>query len=378
MVVVQVASRRGLAVEVVWNRHGRIPSRAVQAVFHEPFREYTSASYYTSSVAHNLNTKMMTRLLIASLDLRRTPSLKVAAEFEEEDETAVLPGRDNVDEQQVARGLVFDDGDGSGGSDDSDMSSVDSSSDEDDANTERDAGGLGVEPFDVDNHNARLGRSRSVHPNLQAETGSPIRKSSGEADHAVRFGESGNGNGRALWRRQRPSPMSTFAEGEKWLASATKLGSVGLRKRDIVHDDLFFVCFSEVCQTAIHTQLQHQRKRLASDTSNTFRCGDQVGSAPQQTRTRSTPHMTIGTSSSSLDAISLRLEEDGLEGEVHRGRGVGDTSTRRAPPATVVGGADEIESERERRQKPSATAWVPPHRRVRKVGFADGVPPPGA
>ena len=255
--------------------------------------------------------------------MRRTPSLKVAAEFEDEDDNSVLPGRDNVDGKQVARGLVFDD-DGSGGNDDSDnddsVSSVDSSSDEDDANTERDAEGLVVEPFDVDNHNARLGRSRSVHPNLRTETGSPLRKSSGEADPALRLGESGNGHGRALWRRQRPSPMSSFADGEKWLASATKLSSVGLRKRDIIHDDLFFVCFSEVCQTAIHTQLQHQRKRLGSDTSD----------AP-----------------------------------------------RPCAPATVVPGADEREPQRERIQKLSATAWVPPHRRVRKVDFADGVPPSG-
>lgn len=268
--------------------------------------------------------------------LIRTPSLKVGAEFDDEDE--VLPSsEDNHGDTQVARGLVFD-GDGSADNDDASESSIDSSSDDENLNSET-TKGLSVEPFDVDTQNSRLGRSRSVHFSLRAEADSPMRKSADEADSTKRTG-AGSAY-QTSWARQRRSPMSKFIEGEQWLASATKLSSVGLRKRDVIHDDLFFICFGEVCQTAIHSQLQLQRRqRAASDVSHKSGiCGDSVSSSPQRTRSRSIPQ--------TLELVPLQAT----------------TVTE-----NTTSGADG---------RSTIKAWVPPHRRARKVSFVDCTSPPG-
>ena len=199
--------------------------------------------------------------------------------------------------------------------------------------------GLAVDPFDVNKQNSRLGRSRSVHFNLAVEAGSSMRKS---ADGAASAAGLGAGSGyQTSWIRHRRSPMSKFIEGEQWLASATKLSAVGLRQRDVIHDDLFFVCFGEVCQTAIHSQLQQQKRRRATSdaTHESGVCGDRLSNAPQQTRSCSTPQV--------LELVPLQAT----------------TVTE-----NTAGGAKECPA-------PTATAWVPPHRRVRKVSFIDGTSP---
>ena len=191
----------------------------------------------------------------------------------------------------------------------------------------------------------------------------------------------------AVRRRQRPSPLSNFAEGEKWLASATKISSVGLRtvslrlclyryvssdsisvlvgKRDVIHDELFFVCFSEVCQTAIHTQLQLQRRRGGSD-------------APQRTRSRSAPLISevapLQGSESPLRPVHTDREKEETEREsAQTEREREEAQSARAQTQLARGVVDETEEA----TAPAASAWVPPHRRARKVSFAGSAQPAG-
>ena len=259
--------------------------------------------------------------------LSRTPSLKVGVEFDEDEISS--RSKDNDRDVQVTRGLVFDD-DSSSDDDDASVLSIDSSSSSDDSDSEK-TEGLAVETFDVDHQNSRLGRSRSVHFNL-GTAGSPMRKSADHGMHSATRSDLGSGYLRTSWMRQRRPPMSKFTDGEQWLASATKLSAAGLRKRDVIHDDLFFVCFGEVCQTAIHSQLQQQRRRRAcNDVSHAAdRCGDRAGVAPQRTQSHSTPQ-----------ELKLMPLQDSTGGDENAGE----------------------------RPASTATAWVPPHRRSRKVSF---------
>ena len=159
-----------------------------------------------------------------------------------------------------------------------------------------------------------------------------------------------------------------FAPGsDSAYASLLTLSTVRAGKRDVIHDDLFFVCFGEVCQTAIHTHLQLQRRRRASDATHDSGRGD----APQRTRSCSAPLIS--------EVMSLQGAESSLLRPAHAVTQTEETQGERENAQTQMAGsnADETAEARAPAIHSAAGAWVPPHRRARKVGFADSARPDG-
>lgn len=371
----------------------------------------------------------------------RTPSLKVAAFDDDVDDyddasisnlNANSSSKEDTGKEQggVVRGLAFD-GDSSaddGDDDDSSVSSIDSSSSDDDDDDGSELRLEEVKPFDVDKGSSsslRLGRSRSVHFDLAA-SGTPSRQSresanggdDGEGSDSARAADARRAR-RQQRQQQRRSPLSAFAEGEMWLASSTRLSTVGLRKRDVIHDDLFYICFDEVCQTAIHKQMQRRRRGRAASTQSTFETdrekerererqqatgpavamavagdGNGRGNGPGRTRSRSTPEMIMsehardditGDGNSDGDgpaAVRARAweeekkEEKGSRGMIAAGVRVASAKGRGEQDAAAGSGDDAAPPPPKR----PGGAWVPPHRRRRNVSvsFADDSKKPAA
>ena len=370
----------------------------------------------------------------------RTPSLKVAAFDDDVDDyddasisnlNANSSSKEDTGKEQggVVRGLAFD-GDSSaddGDDDDSSVSSIDSSSSDDDDDDGSELRLEEVKPFDVDKGSSsslRLGRSRSVHFDLAA-SGTPSRQSresanggdDGEGSDSARAADA---RARRQRQQQRRSPLSAFAEGEMWLASSTRLSTVGLRKRDVIHDDLFYICFDEVCQTAIHKQMQRRRRGRAASTQSTFETdrekerererqqatgpavamavagdGNGRGNGPGRTRSRSTPEVRVmsvhardditGDGNSDGDgpaAVRARAweeekkEEKGSRGMIAAGVRVASAKGRGEQDAAAGSGDDAAPPPPKR----PGGAWVPPHRRRRNVSvsFADDSKKPAA